>query len=216
MRLIFYIISCAMVNGFAIVPTKLMNDIRDTSLEMTNKPINIFETELDDFMSMYFPIVDREGLDTPFKIFHGRVPHVTDIPTSHFPEYNIAETEDEFLIIIMLPSFDASDIRVHVEGAREFASMNPSHPLFGDSFAIKSGASILRVVGDRKMHLADEYLESTFRKSFALAKCIDANRIDASMQKGRLILTLPKVEQDLTKRVISVNISEDSYAKMKP
>lgn len=213
MRILYFTASCVAVSGFAFHTNTPVQVVKDTSLEMT-KTMNIFETELDAFMSVYFPIVDREQLDTPFKIFHGRVPHVTDIPSSHFPEYNIVETEDDFLIDMKLPSFGAADIRIHVEGAREFASSNPSHPLFGDSFAIKNGVSMLRVVGDRQMHMADEYLESTFRKSFVLANCIDANRIESSLEKGHFIITLPKVEQDITKRIIAVSVPKDATAKL--
>mmetsp|Transcript_149 Transcript_149/g.197 ORF Transcript_149/g.197 Transcript_149/m.197 type:complete len:224 (-) Transcript_149:1818-2489(-) len=162
-----------------------------------------FVTELDDFMSIYYPIVDRDLIDSSYSIFHGRIPHTTELPSSAFPPYHISEEEEQFLINVSIPGFKADDVNLQVEGAKEFVT-HKSHPLFGHAHAIRAGPSILRVMGDREMDLGDQFIESSFEKSFVLAKCIDANRIKACIEKGQLIVSLPKAETDLTVRSIHV------------
>lgn len=200
------IISC--VDAFAPfqgnhVSVNIKRNSMGPTLLMANQNEDKFETELDDFMSMYYPIVDRALIDSSYSIFHGKIPHTTELPSSAFPSYHISEEEAQFLINVSLPGFKSEDVNLQVEGAKEFVT-HKSHPLFGHAHAIRAGPSILRVMGDRRMEIGDQFIESSFEKSFVLAKCIDANRIKACILKEQLVITLPKAESDLTVRSIHV------------
>jgi len=100
-----------------------------------------------------------------------------------YPQVNIAETKDGYLLEAEMPGVSKESLEVLLEGNE------------------------LTIVGHRKFEVPNAellYRESAtrdFRRSFVLDPAIDTAKINARMNNGLLSLTLPKAERVKPRKV---------------
>ena len=100
------------------------------------------------------------------------------------PQVNIAETKDGYVVEAEMPGVNKDSLEVLLEGNE------------------------LTLIGHRKFDVPNAellYRESStrdFRRSFVLDPAIETSKINARMENGVLILTLPKSEQVKPRKVV--------------
>jgi HSP20 family protein len=104
---------------------------------------------------------------------------------SRIPRADILEGDADFMIVMDLPGVTADDLDINVEDAtltvkaeREFASQDGYRPL--------------RKELPRKVALS---------RSFNLGKSVDSDKIAAKLDRGVLVVTLPKSERVMPRRI---------------
>jgi HSP20 family protein len=111
-------------------------------------------------------------------------------PVSWRPITDIFETKESYVFKIELPGFKKEDIKV------EF-----SH----DTLTLRGERKQEAATNDENCHRMERSY-GMFERSFTIPKNVDANKIDASLKDGVLLLTIPKVEEAKTRAIpISVN-----------
>ncbi len=94
------------------------------------------------------------------------------------PLANIKDEGDHFLITAELPGLDKSDIEITVNDGR---------------LEIK-GVQETKEEEKGKGYIKREYYSSKYYRCFSLPENIDEDKIEASLDKGILKITLPKIE----------------------
>jgi len=92
-----------------------------------------------------------------------------------WPEVNIYENHDDYIVVARLPGIDKNDVNINLKD------------------------NALKISGERKKEkldnsniYLDERYSGKFERSFLLHEKIDAEKIDAEMKNGLLIIKLPK------------------------
>jgi len=116
------------------------------------------------------------------KVFSGYTPR--RFGTYKWPETNVYENHDDYIIVSKLPCVDKKDI----------------------SITLKDNA--LKISGERKKDkpekanlYIDERFSGKFERNFMLGEKIDADKIDAQMKNGILIVRLPKSPEAKPKNI---------------
>jgi HSP20 family protein len=119
------------------------------------------------------------------RLFDDAIQTVNEWSQSWEPAYNVFEDEQDFTVQIALPGLDVNQIDVQVEN------------------------NILRVKGERK---SDEpegrrwytrgIEEGAFSCSFKLPEHADYEKSTASYKQGLLTITLPKREEEKSRRIL--------------
>lgn len=99
------------------------------------------------------------------------------------PRVDVVETDEAFLMYADMPGVKAEDVSLH----------------FKDGQLILHGRCAPRSAGSRPLHR--EYGVGDFYRSFALPEVVDTGKIDARLENGVLVLTLPKTERAKPKRI---------------
>jgi HSP20 family protein len=111
-------------------------------------------------------------------------------PSAWRPMTDIYETKEAYVFKIELPGFKKEDIKV------EFT---------GDTLTLRGERKQEEETKNESCHRLERSY-GVFERSFTIPKNIDAKKIDASLQEGVLMLTIPKVEEAQTKAIpITVN-----------
>lgn len=108
-----------------------------------------------------------------------------DLSTSRTPAVDIYEGEDNFVITAALPGLDKNDITVNVE----------------ENILTISGERRLENNESKEKYSRIEQAYGSFSRSFTLLNSVDQNKIEATMEKGVLKVTLPKSEQTKTRTI---------------
>jgi HSP20 family protein len=99
------------------------------------------------------------------------------------PAVDVAEQEKEYLITAELPGIDEGDIELK---------------LSGDTLMLKGEKT-----GEKEEKKKDYYLSErrygSFQRTFRIPEGVDADKIQASFEKGVLTITLPKTTESLQK-----------------
>ena len=98
------------------------------------------------------------------------------------PRFDIVEGEKEFKVAMEVPGLSLDDVKVE----------------FND------GSNTLRMTGGRKVKEGDETYESHFEKHFRIGNYIDADKIEANLENGILVVSLPKDEKFMDVRTIPI------------
>jgi HSP20 family protein len=98
--------------------------------------------------------------------------------TSFFPQANVEETSNEFIIDLAIPGQDKENINVEVD-----------HGMLTISSETEKSEEEKEKNFTRK-----EYSYSSFKRSFTMPENVDFEKIEANYEKGILRLTLPKLE----------------------
>jgi HSP20 family protein len=104
---------------------------------------------------------------------------------SWMPALDVFETQDKFVVTVELPGVNPDEVDVAVED------------------------STLTITGERKFYdnVSDEAFHrverryGSFARSLSLPQTADAERIEASFDRGVLTIEVPKVEQAKPKRI---------------
>ena len=97
-------------------------------------------------------------------------------PTSVRPQYNVVETKDDFKLEIAIPGVSKKDIDLNVEKGLLNIKVN-------------------KEVNTETKFIRKEFNYLSFDKNFKLPKTVEAANISAKMEKGILLVTLPKREE---------------------
>ncbi|PKN51419.1 MAG: Hsp20/alpha crystallin family protein [Deltaproteobacteria bacterium HGW-Deltaproteobacteria-13] len=105
--------------------------------------------------------------------------------TLDYPVINIWEKDDSLIVTTELPGMDAENINVSVVGNMlTIAGMSKADP-------IKEGETYLRQ--EREL--------GNFQRNFQLPFSVDAAKVEAKYEKGILHITLPRIKEDLPKKI---------------
>ena len=99
------------------------------------------------------------------------------------PRFDIAETEDDLLLVGDLPGVEPSDLDIRFE-ERELTVHGKVVPRHADG-----------------QHLRGEYGIGDFHRTFSVGESIDANGISAELKNGVLMIRLPKSDGAKPKRI---------------
>ena len=97
-------------------------------------------------------------------------------PTSVRPQYNVIETKDDFKLEIAIPGVSKKDIGLNVEKGLLNIKVN-------------------KEVNKETKFIRKEFNYLSFDKNFKLPKSVEAGNISAKMEKGILVVSLPKKEE---------------------
>jgi len=106
-------------------------------------------------------------------------------PSAWRPMTDIYETKDAYVFKIELPGFKKEDVKV------EFS---------GDTLSLRGERKQEEETKNESCHRLERNY-GIFERSFTIPKNVDAKKIDASLQDGILILTIPKIEEARTKAI---------------
>lgn len=120
----------------------------------------------------------------------GRTPAEEVITGSWTPAVDIFEDADHFQVAVALPGLTQSDVKVNIEN------------------------NVLTISGERKLENEDkrdkytriEQFYGSFTRTFTLPNTIDAGKVEAKMDKGVLLVTLPRREETKP-RAIEVKVN---------
>ncbi len=101
------------------------------------------------------------------------------------PRADIMEGDTEFRIVMDLPGIKAEDLEIQVENQMLNVTAKRSHQI-ADGFETR-----------RRERMG----ALTFRRNFNLGNAIDSETIAARLEDGILLLTLPKTETSLPRRI---------------
>ena len=103
-------------------------------------------------------------------------------PTYTAPAINVIETEKEYEVELAAPGLDKEDFRVHVDAD------NNLHIEMDKKAETKEGKKHGRF-------LRREFSYEKFQQTLLLPDDVDAEKIEAKVEKGVLMVTLPKKEK---------------------
>ena len=101
------------------------------------------------------------------------------------PSVDISETEDKLLIKAELPGLEVKDVSVSISG---------------DILTIKGEKKKEEEDKDEHHHYVERYFGS-FQRSFRLPVNVQADKVEATFDKGALKVRLPKVEEAKKKEI---------------
>ncbi len=101
-----------------------------------------------------------------------------------WPETNMYESEDAFVLVSKLPGLSKDDIEISVS----------------DNTLTISGKRELPDHKKDKLHMSERF-SGSFERSFMLNRRIDSKRIKAEAENGLLIIRLPKAEEARPRKI---------------
>ena len=110
-------------------------------------------------------------------------PNGNSRPTT--PRADIMEGDTEFRIVMDLPGITSEDLNIQVENQALSVSAKRNHQM-------PEGFELSR---------RERMGEVSFHRNFNLGNVIDPDRIDARLENGILMLTLPKSESSMPRRI---------------
>jgi HSP20 family protein len=127
----------------------------------------------------------RKEMDSLWNRFFGERPFTRPFTEEWSPSVDISETEDKLLIKAELPGLEAKDVDVSISG---------------DLLTIKGEKEKEKEEKDEHHYRAERYYGS-FQRSFQLSTSVQADKVEATFDKGVLKVTLPKVEEAKKKQI---------------
>lgn len=134
----------------------------------------------------------HQEMDRLWDRFMGETPLVRRITGEWWPTVDVSETKDNFLIKAELPGMDASDVNVSVSG---------------NVLTIKGEKRKEEEEKDEHHYRAERYYGS-FQRSFQLPASMQAEKVEATFDKGVLRVILPKVEE-AKKKEVTIKVKTD-------
>jgi len=134
----------------------------------------------------------HQEMDRLWDRFVGETPLVRRITGEWWPTVDVSETKDNFVVKAELPGMDASDVNVSVSG---------------NVLTIKGEKSKEEEEKDEHHYRAERYYGS-FQRSFQLPSSMQAEKVEATFDKGVLRVILPKVEE-AKKKEIKIKVKTD-------
>jgi HSP20 family protein len=139
-------------------------------------PWRPFGGELSSFRKEMDRLWDRFFADAPFS----RV-----LTEDWVPSIDVSETKDNFVVRAELPGLEAKDVNV---------------TLSGDLLSIKGEKKKEEEEKDEHSYCAERYYGS-FQRVFQLPTSVQADKVEATFDKGVLKVTIPKAEEAKKKEI---------------
>jgi len=133
----------------------------------------------------------RREMDNIWNRFFGETPLARRVAGEWWPSVDMSETRDSFIVKTELPGLDAKDVNVSISG---------------DILTIKGEKKREEEEKDEHHYRAERYYGS-FERSFKLPSSVQADKVEATFEKGVLKISLPKVEE-AKKKQIEVKVKE--------
>jgi HSP20 family protein len=127
----------------------------------------------------------RRDMDRLWDRFFGETPFDRTFTEQWLPSVDVSETKDKFLIKAELPGLEAKDVNVSVSG---------------DILTIKGEKEKEEEEKDEHYYCCERYCGS-FQRSFQLPVNVQANKVEATFDKGVLKISLPKTEEAKKKEI---------------
>lgn len=127
----------------------------------------------------------RREMDDLWSRFFGERPFARRLTEEWSPSVDLSETKDNFTVKAELPGMEAKDIDVS---------------LSGDVLTIKGEKKKEQEEKDEHHHYVERYYGS-FQRSFQLPTSVQADKVEASFDKGVLKVILPKAEEAKKKEI---------------
>ena len=127
----------------------------------------------------------RGEMDRLWDRFVGETPFARGFTQELFPSVDVTETKDNLLIKAELPGLEAKDVNVSVSG---------------DILTIKGEKTKEEEEKDEHYYHCERYCGS-FQRSFRLPVNVQADKVEATFDKGVLKVTLPKEEKAKKKNI---------------
>ena len=127
----------------------------------------------------------RSEMDRLWNRFFGETPLGRTVTEEWLPSVDFTETKDNLLIKAELPGLEAKDVNVSVSG---------------DILMIKGEKQREEEEKDAHYYHCERYWGS-FQRSFQLPVNIQADKVEATFDKGVLKVTLPKAEEAKKKQI---------------
>lgn len=127
----------------------------------------------------------RREMDNLFNRFFGETRFPRLVSEGWQPSVDISETKDKILIKAELPGMDAKDVNVTISG------------------------EMLTIQGEKKKEVEEkdehyycsERYFGAYERTFQLPTGVQADKVEATFDKGVLLITLPKVEEAKKKKI---------------
>lgn len=127
----------------------------------------------------------RGEMDRLWDRFVGETPFARAFTQEWLPSVDVTETKDNLLIKAELPGLEAKDVNVSVSG---------------DILTIKGEKTKEEEEKDEHYYHCERYCGS-FQRSFRLPVNVQADKVEATFDKGVLKVTLPKEEKAKKKNI---------------
>ena len=127
----------------------------------------------------------RGEMDRLWNRFLGGTPFGRTFTEEWLPSVDVTETKDNLLIKAELPGLEAKDVNVSVSG---------------DILTIKGEKKKEEEEKDEHYYHCERYCGS-FQRSFRLPVDVQADKVEATFDKGVLKVTLPKAEEAKKKKI---------------
>jgi len=128
----------------------------------------------------------RRDMDKLWDRFSGETPFAKTFGETWLPSVDISETKDNFVVKAELPGLEAKDVNVSISG---------------DVLTIKGEKKTEEEEEkDEHYHCVERY-SGSFQRVFQLPSGVKTDMIEATFDKGVLIVTLPKVEEARKKEI---------------
>jgi len=127
----------------------------------------------------------RRDMDKLWDRFSGETPFAKTFGETWLPSVDISETKDNFVVKAELPGLEAKDVNVSISG---------------DVLTIKGEKKTEEEEKDEHYHCVERY-SGSFQRVFQLPSGVKTDMIEATFDKGVLIVTLPKVEEARKKEI---------------
>jgi len=127
----------------------------------------------------------RNEMDRLWNRFLGETPLARTITEEWFPSVDVTETKDKLLITAELPGLEVKDVNVTVSG---------------DILTIKGEKTKEEEEKDEHYYHCERY-RGSFQRSFRLPVNVQADKVDATFDKGVLKVTFPKAEEAKKKNI---------------
>lgn len=127
----------------------------------------------------------RREMDDLWRRFFGETPLARRTGEEWWPTVDASETKDNFIIKAELPGVEEKDVSV---------------ALSGDVLAIKGEKKKEEEEKDEQHYRSERYYGS-FQRSFRLPSSVQADKIEATFDKGALKGVLPRVEEAKKKEI---------------
>lgn len=111
--------------------------------------------------------------------------NVGQTATLDYPSVNIWEKDDCIIVMTELPGFDPEKIDISVTGTT----------------LTLSGTSEAMPLKEGEVYLRQERETGNFQRTFQLPFEVEAEKIEAKYEKGVLQITLPRLKEDLPKKI---------------
>ena len=105
--------------------------------------------------------------------------------TLDYPAINVWEKDDSIIVTTELPGIDPEKIDISVTGAT----------------LTLSGTSMADPIKEGETYLRQERELGNFQRNFQLPFQVDSKKIEARYEKGILQITLPRLKEDLPKKI---------------
>jgi len=126
----------------------------------------------------------RREMDSLWNRSFGETPLARRVTEEWWPTVDVSEGKDNFIIKGELPGLDAKDVEVSISG---------------NVLTIKGGKK--REEEKDEHHYRAERYYGSFQRSFQLPSSMQAEKVEATFDKGILRVTLPKVEEAKKKEI---------------